>query len=421
MNTGHIAWMLISCALVMLMTPGLAFFYSGLVPERNVLNTIKMSFICLAIIPLIWAILGYSLVFSEHNQWIGGLTYFGLSHLVDANPTDGSIPPPLFMLFQMMFAIISPAIISGAFVGRMKFAAYFLFVSLWSLFVYVPLAHWVWGPNGWLAQIGAIDFAGGVVVHISAGFSALVAALFLGPRLKSLHHKDKPHNIPFVVLGASLLWFGWFGFNAGSALAADGIAINAAITTMLGASASVTSWTLLTWIRKARPSAVGASAAAVIGLVAITPACGFVTPMGAIAIGSLSAITTQLVLLYINNIKKIDDTADVFACHGVAGVVGALLTGVFATSVVNPAGKDGLLAGNYMLLWHQLIAVLVAIAISVAGTALILFLLKSIMNIRTSPREEIQGTDIIEHGESAYDHSSVESTPSKALKRRGAT
>lgn len=405
MNNANIAWVLMSCALVMLMTPGLAFFYSGLVPERNALNTIKMSFICLAIIPLVWAIVGYSLVFSEHNQWIGSLQYVGLAHINETNKTVSSIPPPLFMLFQMMFAIISPAIISGALVGRMKFVAYFLFVTFWSLLVYIPLAHWVWGVNGWLAQLGAIDFAGGIVVHISAGFSALVAALILGPRIKSRRQNDMPHNIPFVVLGASLLWFGWFGFNAGSALAADNLAINAAITTMLGASSAVISWTLFAWLRKARPSAVGASAAAVIGLVAITPACGFVTPMGAIAIGSISAIVTQVVLLHLNYFKKIDDTADVFACHGVAGVIGSLLTGVFATTSVNPAGKNGVLYGNYTLLWNQTIAIFIAITISVVGTGLILFLLRKIMNIRTTPKEEIQGIDIVEHGEKAYDHS----------------
>lgn len=405
MNNSNIAWVLISCALVMLMTPGLAFFYSGLVRERNALNTIKMSFICLAIIPLVWAVIGYSLVFSDHNQWIGGLRYMGLAHIHEASKTVTTIPQPLFMLFQMMFAIISPAIISGALVGRMKFVAYFLFVIFWSLLVYTPLAHWVWGADGWLAQLGAIDFAGGIVVHISAGFSALVAALILGPRIRAHSHKDIPHNIPFVVLGASLLWFGWFGFNAGSALAANELAINAAITTMLGASSAVTSWTLLAWLRDSRPSAVGASAAAVIGLVAITPACGFVTPMGAIAIGSITAIITQMILLHLSNFKKIDDTADVFACHGVAGAIGSLLTGVFATTSVNPAGKDGLLYGNYSLLWNQTIAVVVAISVSVVLTSAILLFLRKIVNIRTSPKEEVQGIDLVEHGEQAYDHS----------------
>jgi len=404
MEHGDIAWMLMSCGLVMLMTPGLAFFYSGLVPERNALNTIKMSFICLAVVPLIWSIIGYSLVFGENNPWIGSLTYYCLAHLNTVTNSSLTIPPSLFMLFQMMFAVISPAIISGALVGRMKFSAYFLFVILWSLLVYVPLAHWVWGPNGWLASLGAIDFAGGIVVHISAGFSALVAALILGPRIQLPHKKDRPHNIPFVVLGASLLWFGWFGFNAGSALAANRLAVDAAITTMLAASSAVTLWTLFSWFRGARPSAVGASAAAVIGLVAITPASGFVTPMGAICIGGIAAMLTQIALLYLNRLKNIDDTADVFACHGVAGVIGSLLTGVFATVDVNSAGKNGLLAGNFTLLIDQLIAVFVAITVSVIGTAFILFVLKKLVNIRTTPEEEIQGIDIVEHGERAYDH-----------------
>lgn len=405
MNSGNIVWVLVSSALVMLMTPGLAFFYSGLVRERNALNTIKMSFICLAIIPLVWAMVGFSLVFSENNQWIGGLRYIGLAHIDETGKNITTIPMSLFMLFQMMFAIISPAIISGAVVGRIKFVAYILFITLWSLFVYIPLAHWVWGINGFLAQLGAIDFAGGIVVHISAGFSALVASLMMGPSIRAHNPKDIPHNVPFVVLGASLLWFGWFGFNAGSALAADNLAIHAAITTMLGASSAVCAWTVLIWLRKSRPSAAGASAAAVIGLVSITPACGFVSPMGAIAIGSITAVITQFVLLQLGKFKKLDDTADVFACHGVAGTIGSLLTGVFATKLVNPAGQDGLLAGNYGLLWNQTLAVLLAIAVSILMTGSILFLLKRLINVRTSPEEEIQGIDLIEHGEQAYDHS----------------
>lgn len=404
MNHGDVAWMLISCGLVMLMTPGLAFFYSGLVPERNALNTIKMSFICLAVIPLLWAFIEYSLVFSNYNQWIGGFGNIGLKNLSGMVSSNPELPQSIFMLFQMMFAVITPALISGAVVGRMKFSAYFLFVILWSLLVYVPLAHWVWGPDGFLALLGAIDFAGGMVVHISAGFSALVAALILGPRIQSSDHINKPHNIPFVVLGASLLWFGWFGFNAGSALTADNVAINAAITTMLATSSAVTVWTLLSWIRDTRPSTVGASVAAVVGLVAITPASGFVTPLGAILIGGITAILIQYTLLFLKKFKKIDDATDVYACHGIAGVIGSLLTGVFATITVNPAGKNGLLAGNYMLFFTQCIAVLVAIAIAVIGTALILFVLKKLMNIRTSPEEEIQGIDIVEHGERAYDH-----------------
>lgn len=404
MNHGDIAWMLISCALVMLMTPGLALFYSGLVPERNALNTIKMSFICLAVIPILWAIIEFSLVFNDNTPWIGGLGYVGLRNINHLVNSSNQLPQSVFMLFQMMFAIISPAIISGAVVGRMKFSAYFVFIILWSLFVYVPLAHWVWGTDGYLAQLGAIDFAGGMVVHISAGFSALIAALILGPRITTTNNPDKPHNIPLVILGASLLWFGWFGFNAGSAMGANELAINAAVTTMLAASAAVLVWTCLTWIRGARPSTVGAAVAAVVGLVAITPACGYVTPFGAIFIGGISAMVTQWVLLFFKRYKKIDDVTDVFCCHGVAGVIGSLLTGIFATIEVNPAGQNGLLHGNYTLLIYQLIGVVIAIFMSVLGTALILIVLKQIMNIRTTKEEEIQGIDLVEHGEKAYDH-----------------
>ena len=391
MNHGDIAWMLISCALVMLMTPGLALFYSGLVPERNALNTIKMSFICLAVIPILWAVVEFSLVFSDNSPWIGGLSYVGLRNITHLLNSSNQLPQPVFMLFQMMFAIISPAIISGAVVGRMKFSAYFVFIILWSLLFYVPLAHWVWGSNGYLAQLGAIDFAGGMVVHISAGFSALVAALILGPRITVKTTQDKPHSIPLVILGASLLWFGWFGFNAGSAMGANELAIHAAVTTMLSASAAVLVWTCLTWIRRARPSTVGAAVAAVVGLVAITPACGYVTFCGAIFIGGISAIITQWVLLFFKRYKKIDDVTDVFCCHGVAGVIGSLLTGVFATIDVNSAGQNGLLHGQVTLFIYQLIGVVIAIIVSVLGTAIILGVLKQIMNIRTSKEEEIQG------------------------------
>jgi Amt family ammonium transporter len=387
----------------MLMTPGLALFYSGLVPERNALNTIKMSFICLSVIPILWAVIEFSLVFNDNTRWIGGLSYVGLRNINHVNSSN-QLPQSVFMLFQMMFAIISPAIISGAVVGRMKFSAYFVFIILWSLFVYVPLAHWVWGTDGYLAQLGAIDFAGGMVVHISAGFSALIAALILGPRITTTTNQDKPHSIPLVILGASLLWFGWFGFNAGSAMGANELAIHAAITTMLAASTAVLVWTCLTWIRGARPSTVGAAVAAVVGLVAITPACGYVTPFGAIFIGGISAIITQWVLLFFKRYKKIDDVTDVFCCHGVAGVIGSLLTGIFATIEVNPAGQNGLLHGNFTLFLYQLIGVVIAIFISVLGTALILGVLKQVMNIRTTKEEEIQGIDLVEHGEKAYDH-----------------
>jgi Amt family ammonium transporter len=304
------------------------------------------------------------------------------------------------MAFQMMFAIITPALISGAVVGRMRFKAYAAFILLWALLVYNPLARWVWSVDGWIAKIGAIDFAGGTVVHVSAGVSALVAALILGPRRRSAGD-SRPHNIPFVVLGASLLWFGWFGFNAGSALSANGVAALAVVTTMLSASAAVATWIGTDMIRRRKPTAVGASIAAVVGLVAVTPGAGFVTPLSAMAIGMIATLVSYFAVEFIKGLG-VDDTLDVFACHGLGGVTGALLTGVFATTSVNPAGKDGLLYGNPSLLGAQAISVLAAAALAAAGTASILFALKALMGLRASPEAEQIGIDVTEHAESAY-------------------
>jgi Amt family ammonium transporter len=274
-NSGDTAWLLVSSALVLLMTPGVAFFYSGLVASRNVINTINMSFICLAVIPLIWAIAGFSLVFSPGNAFIGGLQWLGLNGMANTENSTAGVPQFAFMAFQMMFAVITPALISGAIVGRMKFKPYVLFVALWSLLVYVPIAHWVWGPGGWLSALGVLDFAGGTVVHMNAGFAALVAAMILGPRVHKKHElNEPPHNVPLVVLGASLLWFGWYGFNAGSAITAGELSSLAFVTTTLAASASIITWTLLNWLRGNLSSAVSKSTAAVVGLVAITPAAG---------------------------------------------------------------------------------------------------------------------------------------------------
>ena len=402
-NNADTAWVLLSSALVMLMTPGLAFFYAGLAPGRNALNTLKMSFSCLAIIPIVWFVIGYSFAFASGTPFIGGFEFFTLQG-VGISVSDGStIPDYAFMVFQMMFAIITPALISGALVGRMRFKPYILFVILWSLFVYSPVAHLVWGPDGWLGSLGAIDFAGGTVVHINAGFAALVAAYILGPRAKTANSDSKAHNIPFVFLGAGLLWFGWFGFNAGSSLAADGLASLAFVTTVLATAASMCVWTLLSWIRGKQSSASGSAIAAVVGLVAITPAAGFVTPGGAIAIGMIGSIVSYVVLSFNLMPAKVDDTLDVFACHGVAGVTGSILTGVFATKSVNPGGADGLLYGNPGLLLDQIIAVGVTIIITVIGTAVILLIIKSIMPIRYTSEEEEIGIDLIEHGETAYE------------------
>lgn len=403
-NQGDTAWLLVSSALVLLMTPGVAFFYSGLVASRNVINTINMCFICLAIVPLTWAVAGFSLAFSPGNSFIGGTEWFGLAGIGNTVNGAAAVPQYIFMAFQMMFAVITPALIAGAIVGRMKFKPYVIFVALWSMLVYVPIAHWVWGPGGWLASFGALDFAGGTVVHMNAGFSALVAAMVLGPRVhKKYEIAEPPHNVPLVVLGASLLWFGWYGFNAGSAIAAGELASLAFVTTTLATSACIITWTLLNWLRGNPSSAVSKSTAAVVGLVAITPAAGFVTPMGAIGLGCVAAFVCYTAIIYRHKwLRFVDDTLDVFICHGLGGLAGALLTGVFATKAVNAAGADGLLYGNPALLWRQLVAVGATIAMSVIGTAVILFVLKTFMNLRPTLAEMQQGIDVAEHGESAY-------------------
>ena len=404
MDTGNVAWILMASAMVLLMTPGLAFFYGGLVRERHVINTIKMSFIALGLVSILWAVAGYSLAFAPGSPLVGGLKWLGLEGVGTAPEPAYSeeIPHLAFMVFQMMFAIITPALISGAVVGRMKFRAYAIFIGLWSLFVYSPVAHWVWGPGGWIAELGALDFAGGTVVHVTAGVSALVAAIILGPRrLDGEEHPDKAHNVPLVVLGASLLWFGWFGFNAGSALAADGLASVAFVTTMLGASGALVTWVAIEMALDGRPTATGASIGAVVGLVAITPAAGFVTPMAAIAIGAAGAACSFSVMALIKR-TRLDDTLDVFACHGVGGVVGSLLTGVFATTAVNPGGADGLLQGNPKLLLAQVVGVIAAAAWAGLATALALGLVKLLVGLRAPEEAAIVGIDVLEHAENAY-------------------
>jgi Amt family ammonium transporter len=402
MNTGDTAWLLIASALVFLMTPGLAFFYGGLVRDTDVINTIKMSFVSMAVIALEWAIVGYSLSFSSGSVFLGGLDWAGLSGVGETPNADyaANVPHLAFMAYQMMFAIITPALISGAIVGRMRFKTYLLFILLWGLLIYNPLAHWVWGVGGWLRNFGTLDFAGGTVVHISAGFSALIAAIILGPR-ESGKHTSQPHNVPFVILGTSLLWFGWFGFNAGSALGANGLASLAMVTTTLSAAAAVTMWILIEMIHKERPTSIGACIAAVVGLVAITPAAGFVTPMSAILIGLIASAASYGALQLFGK-TKIDDTLDVFACHGVGGVVGALLTGIFATKSVNEAGADGLLAGNPSLLVSQVVAILATAIFAMLGTALIMLGLKYTLGLRPRQIDET-GIDTFEHGERAYD------------------
>ena len=398
-SAGDTSWILVSTALVLLMTPGLAFFYAGLVRRRNVVNTLMMSFAALGVVSVVWALAGYSIAFAPGNDWIGGLDYLALTS-VGLEATEGStIPHVLFMAFQMMFAIITPALISGAVVGRMKFSAYLVFVALWSLLIYSPLCHWVWG-GGWLGQDGALDFAGGTVVHISAGVSALVAAWMLGPRNSRERASTMPHHVPMTVLGAALLWFGWFGFNAGSALGAGGVAANALVTTHMAASSALISWVVLDLFFKGRASAVGAAIGAVVGLVTITPAAGFVTPMGAMAMGLLGAGASYAAMSLLEHLE-LDDTLDVFACHGVAGIVGSILTGVFATETVNPDGANGVFYGSWELMVPQLTGTLAAIVFAGLGTAFILKVLQLTIGIRVSEGAETW-LDQAEHDEQAY-------------------
>ena len=399
-ESGSAAWMFMSIALVLLMTPGLAFFYGGLASSKDTVNTMKMSFTALGLIAVEWALVGYSFSFSPGNSFIGGFSYFGLNGVteaVNADLADG-IPHLAFMLFQMMFAIITPALISGAIIGRMPFKSYILFIIAWAIFVYNPICHWIWGPGGWAHHFSSLDFAGGTVVHISAGVSALVAAYILGPRTHDLG--NAPHNVPFVLLGASLLWFGWFGFNGGSALAADGLASLALVNTNLAAAAAICAWVLIEIFSHGKTTAVGASVAAVIGLVAITPAAGFVSPLSAMTIGFVTAIICYFSLKSIGR-SKVDDALDVFACHGVGGIAGALLTGAFASKSINPDGYDGLIYGGTDLMIGQLVTVLATILYSAIATTVIMKALKLTLGIRNEDGEA-SGMDDREHGEKAY-------------------
>jgi Amt family ammonium transporter len=402
-SPGDTAWVLISTALVLLMVPGLAFFYGGLVRTKSALNTMLMSLGALGVVTVQWVLFGYSLAFGPGSSWIGGFEWIGFAGVTAApNPTYSALLPHLlFAAFQAMFAGITVALFSGAIIDRMRFVAYLAFGVIWTTIIYDPLAHWVWGDGGWLRKLGALDFAGGTVVHISAGTTAVVLALFLGPRRDFKRIPNVPHNVPFALLGAGLLWFGWFGFNAGSALAADGIAANALVTTHSAAAAGMITWLVLELVKGGRATAVGAATGAVVGLVAITPAAGFVTPLSAILMGALAAPFSFFALHYRPK-TRLDDTLDVFACHGVAGIMGAVLTGVFASKSVNPAGADGLLHGNPGLIGVQVLAVVATIAFAAIASTLILFALQAVMPLRVPVEVEVQGIDLAEHGEEAY-------------------
>lgn len=405
-NSGDTAWMLASSALVMIMTPAVGFFYGGMVSSKNVVSVIKQSMIILALVSVQWVVIGYSLAFGpDVHGFIGNLANFGLrgvGYAPDPNYA-ATIPALVYMIFQAMFAIVTPALIIGAFVERIKFKTLVIFTLLWTTLVYDPVAHWVWSPNGWLHALGALDFAGGTVVHMTAGFSALAAALLVGKRLETRHMGSTANNVPFVILGAALLWFGWFGFNAGSALSAGALAASAFVVTNTAAAAAALTWVALSWAENKKPSAMAAAIGAVCGLVAITPASGFVGPVASIAIGILGGAVTYLAVYIRDRAIKIDDTLDVWAGHGIGGLTGALLTGVFAEKAINAGGNNGLLFGNPHQLWVQLVAVVAVGVYSFLATWVILKVLGMVrFPMRVSSSEEEQGLDLAVHGEAGY-------------------
>ncbi|MFA4920011.1 MAG: ammonium transporter [Thermodesulfovibrionales bacterium] len=403
-DTGDTAWMLISTALVMLMTPGLALFYGGMVRGKNVLGTIMQSFIAIAVISLQWILIGYSLSFGpDVHGIIGNLDWIGLTGVgVEPNPAYApTIPHILFMMYQAMFAVITPALITGAFAERMKFSAYVVFILLWSTIVYDPVAHWVWGTGGWLKEMGTLDFAGGIVVHLISGISALAATFIIGKRKGYLQEAMYPHNLPMTVLGAGLLWFGWFGFNAGSALSAGGLSTMAFVATHTSAVSATVIWVVLEWIHRGKPTTFGAATGSIAGLATITPASGFVSPMSALVIG-LAAGAVCYISLNMKSKLGYDDSLDAFGVHGVGGILGTLATGLFAQSVINPAGSNGLLFGGSRMFTSQIIAILVTAAYSFIVSIVLLKVIDKFIGLRVDEESEINGLDISQHGESGY-------------------
>ena len=417
-SAGDNAWMLVSAALVLLMTgPGLALFYGGLVRRKNVLGTMMQSFVLMCIVTVIWAVVGYSLAFGGSGPFIGDLKFAFLRHVGAAPNPDyaGTIPQQTFMIYQLMFAIITPALISGAFAERMKFSAMLLFTTLWSLFVYFPMAHMVWGKGGLLnaflgGKFPCFDFAGGTVVHITSGVSALVCALYLGKRLEFPSPEMKPHSMVLSFIGACLLWVGWFGFNAGSALAASSLATSAFVATHFGAAAAALSWMLAEWVYSGKPSLLGGISGAVAGLVAITPASGFVQPFSALAIGFAAGIVCYFMVVKVKNMFGYDDALDAFGVHGMGGTLGAILTGVFATSAINSGLKDsgghvlplGLVDGKASQVLNQMLGCGIAWAIAIVGSLVILKICDVLIGLRVSPEQERQGLDLSQHGEEGY-------------------
>jgi ammonium transporter, Amt family len=403
-DSGDTAWLLISSALVLLMTaPGLALFYGGMVRQKNALATIMQSFIIMALISVQWVLWGYSLAFGPDNAGlIGGLEWIGLRGVgLDPGPYSDTVPHQAFMLFQLMFAIITPALITGTFAERMKFSTFLVFVLLWATLVYDPLAHWVWAKGGWLGSLGTLDFAGGTVVHISSGMSALAAALVIGRRRGFGHEPMPPHSLPFTVVGAALLWFGWFGFNAGSALSAGALATSAFTVTNTAAASAALAWMFSEWAIRGKPTVLGAASGAVAGLVAITPASGYVEPLASIVIGAVAGFLCYNAC----NLKTklgYDDSLDVVGVHAVGGTWGAIATGFFATKAINAAGADGLFYGNPGQLWIQLIGILAAWVLGFVVTFILLKILDATMGLRVTDEEEVEGLDLSQHSETAY-------------------
>ncbi len=400
-DTGNTTWLLVSAALVMLMTPGLAFFYGGMVSRKNVVSTLLQNYVALAIVGLLWIVVGYSLAFGEGGAFLGGFDMVMLKGVADQFYGTTGIPLLAFVAFQMMFAIITPALITGAFAERVHFKAWVFIMIAWSLLVYVPVAHWVWGPSGWILEKGALDFAGGLVVHITAGFSGLAAALIFGKR--NLTGESPPNDVPMIMLGAALLWFGWFGFNAGSAITSGALASYAFINTFIGAAAAFLTWMVIDWIVSGKPSAVGSSIGLVVGLVAITPAAGFVDIQAAFIVGIVAAIISNFGIKALNRITHLDDALDVFACHGIGGVVGALLTGLYASKLVNPSitNEGWLISGDPTLFKANLIGVVAVAGFSLVATFLIIKIVGIFTPIRVAGDVEGKGLDSTIHGEFA--------------------
>ena len=405
MNAGDTGFMLICTAFVFFMTPGLAFFYGGLVRRKNVVNTMMACGAIMGLSVVMWTLFGYSLAFGgNHGGIIGDLRWFALNGVGwEPGPYADTIPHLVFVAFQMMFAMITPALITGAVVGRMRFKALFFFVAIWSLIVYYPMAHMVWGDGGFLAAIGSVDFAGGNVVHISSGVSALVLAIYLGQRRGYAKATYRTHNIPFVFLGSAMLWFGWFGFNAGSALKADGLAAHAFMTSSISSACALLTWMLIEVIREGKPTLVGASTGRVIGLVAITPGAGFVPVWASFIIGILVSPICYFTVILLKQKLKIDDALDAFGCHGIGGIWGGISTGLFGKSSINSVAKwDGLVFGDYRLFLAQVLSIVITIAVAIVGTLICIGIVRIFTPLRVDPKEELVGLDASQHGENAY-------------------